>query len=65
MKLELDRSELEQAIKCYLTRKGMDIENSDISIVVSKNTTVITLDERTKIESNSDIKEESNTFIGE
>jgi hypothetical protein len=65
MKLELDRSELEQAIKCYLTRKGMDIENSDISIVVSKNTTIITLDERTKIESNSDIKEESNTFIGE
>lgn len=65
MKLELDRSELEQAIKCYLTRKGMDIENSDISIVVSKNTTIVTLDERTKIESNSDIKEESNTFIGE
>ena len=65
MKLELDRSELEQAIKCYLTRKGMDIENSDISIVVSKNTTIITLDERAKIESNSDIKEESNTFIGE
>lgn len=65
MKLELDRSELEQAIKCYLTRKGMDIKNSDISIVVSKNTTIITLDERTKIESNSDIKEESNTFIGE
>ncbi len=65
MKLELDRSELEQAIKCYLTRKGMDIENSDISIVVSKNTTIITLDERTKIESNSDIEEESNTFIGE
>ena len=65
MKLELDRSELEQAIKCYLTRKGMDIENSDISIVVSKNTTIITLDERIKIESNSDIKEESNTFIGE
>jgi len=65
MKLELDRSELEQAIKCYLTRKGIDIENSDISIVVSKNTTIITLDERTKIESNSDIEEESNTFIGE
>lgn len=65
MKLELDRSELEQAIKCYLTRKGMDIENSDISIVVGKNTTIVTLDEKTKIESNSDIKEESNTFIGE
>ena len=65
MKLELNRSELEQAIKCYLTRKGMDIENSDISIVVGKNTTIITLDEITKIESNSDIKEESNTFIGE
>ena len=65
MKLELDRSELEQAIKCYLTRKGMDIENSDISIVVGKNTTIITLDERTKIEFYSDIKEESNTFIGE
>lgn len=65
MKLELDRSELEQAIKCYLTKKGMDIENSDISIVVSKNTTIITLDERAKTESTSDIKEESNTFIGE
>ena len=36
MKVELEREELVEAVKCYLSKKGIDMDTTDISISVSR-----------------------------
>lgn len=57
MKLELNRDELTEAVKCYVSKQGINVENKEVSIKVSRNITIVTIKEL-KVESESQIEKE-------
>jgi hypothetical protein len=43
MKLELNRREMEQAIKCFINAQGIDIKNQEMKCVFSRETVSVEL----------------------
>lgn len=43
MKLELNRKEMEQAIKCFISAQGIDIRNQEMKCVFSRETVSVEL----------------------
>jgi len=46
MKKELNRTELTEAVKCYLSKQGIDVDNKDIDITVGRSVTVIDIEDK-------------------
>jgi len=61
MKMELNRNELTEAVKCYLGKQGIDVDSKDVSIKLSKNSTIVTVEDK-QIETLVD--EDGNTPFG-
>lgn len=46
MKMELNREEMIDAVKCYLHKQGIDVKNKDINITVGRGTTTVNIEDK-------------------